>query len=288
MTETKSSPTRLETSARKALEAVRAAKSAGESIGFVPTMGALHEGHLSLVDASLAECDRTVVSIFVNPTQFDPSEDLASYPGAIDLDFRLLEDRGCWLVFAPEVEEMYRPEHETYIDAGPIASPLEGECRPIHFRGVATVVFKLFQIVPADCAYFGQKDYQQSLVIKQMVADLNLPVEIRVCPIIRESDGLAMSSRNAYLSSRERKQACSLWQSLKLAEQLHAAGETDVVAITTEMKRLLAASDCIEVEYIAFVQQGTVHEVTAIEGPTVIAIAARVGGARLIDNHTIG
>lgn len=261
---------------------------AGETVGLVPTMGALHEGHLSLVDASLAECDRTVVSIFVNPTQFGPSEDLAAYPRVLDEDLRLLEERGCWLVFAPEPETMYQPGHETYVEVGSVAELFEGKCRPNHFRGVATIVLKLFHIVPAERAYFGQKDYQQSLVVKQMAADFDLPVEVRVCPIVREPDGLAMSSRNAYLDPDERKQACSLWQALQLAEQMHTSGETQVSAITAEMKRLFAASAGVDVEYIAFVAAGTVREVTRIEGPTVVALAARVGQARLIDNHTIG
>lgn len=288
MSKTSSSTTRLETSTNAVFEAVRAAQSAGETVGLVPTMGALHEGHLSLVDASLAECDRTVVSIFVNPTQFGPSEDLAAYPRILDRDLELLEDRGCWLVFAPRVEDMYRTGHETYVEVGSIAAPFEGKRRPIHFRGVATIVLKLLQIVPADRAYFGQKDYQQSLVIKQMAADFNLPIDIRVCPIVREPDGLAMSSRNAYLSPAERKEACQLWQSLLLAEQLHADGETCVASIIEQMKGRLATSECIELEYIAFVVAGTVRAVTTIAGPTVVAIAARVGQARLIDNHTIG
>ncbi len=281
MSKTPSPTTRVETSAAKVREAVRAAQQAGETIGFVPTMGALHEGHLSLVDASLAECDKTVVSIFVNPTQFAPEEDLENYPRTLDCDLELLKQRGCWLVFAPPVEEVFREGHETSVDVGSVAKGWEGVSRPDHFQGVATVVLKLFQIVPADCAYFGQKDYQQSLVIRQLVADLNVPIEIRVCPIVRESEGLAMSSRNAYLSPEERKQALGLWQSLKLAETLVAEGETSAAVITEKMKLLLQH---VEVEYIAMLREGTVCEVETIEETTIVAIAAQVGQTRLIDN----
>ncbi|NOY41420.1 MAG: pantoate--beta-alanine ligase [Planctomycetes bacterium] len=277
----------LQKSATKTYAAVRAAQLAGKSIGLVPTMGALHEGHLSLVEASLAECDHTVVSIFVNPTQFGPSEDLASYPHVLEQDLRLLEERGCWLVFAPQADEMYQPGHGTYVDVGSVAVPYEGASRPTHFRGVATVVLKLFQIIPADRAYFGRKDYQQTLVIRKMVSDLNLPVEVRVCPIIREADGLAMSSRNAYLNAEERQRASLLWQSLKLAEQMHAKGQTEVAVIARSMRELLA-TDELEAEYIAFLAEDTVQEVTHLEGPTVVALAAQVGKTRLIDNHTIG
>lgn len=277
----------LQKSATKTYAAVRAAQLAGKSIGLVPTMGALHEGHLSLVDASLAECDRTVVSIFVNPTQFGPSEDLTSYPRVLEQDLRLLEERGCWLVFAPQADEMYQPGHSTYVDVGSVAVPYEGASRPTHFRGVATVVLKLFQIIPADRAYFGRKDYQQTLVIQKMVNDLNLPVEVRVCPIVREADGLAMSSRNAYLSVEERQRACLLWQSLKLAEQMHAKGQTEVAVIARAMRELLATAE-VEAEYIAFLAEDTVQEVARLEGPTVVALAAQVGKTRLIDNHTIG
>jgi len=284
MSEIKSPTTRIETSAAKVYEAVRAAQQAGETVGLVPTMGALHQGHLSLVDASLAECDRTVVSIFVNPTQFAPGEDLENYPRPLDRDLELLMQRGCWLVFAPPVEEVFREGHETSVHVGSVALPWEGESRPDHFGGVATVVLKLFQIVPADRAYFGQKDYQQSLVIRQMVADLNVPVEIRVCPIVRESDGLAMSSRNAYLSPEERRQASGLWQALKLAETLVAEGETSVAAITEKMKPVLQH---VEVEYIAVLREGTVCEVETITEAAVVAIAARVGKTRLIDNLKI-
>jgi len=280
--------TRLMTSSDETRAAVLAAKRAGETIGFVPTMGALHAGHLSLVEASLAACDRTVVSIFVNPTQFGPGEDLARYPRVLDQDLQRLEKLGCWLVFAPSAEEMYPNDSETFIDVGTVAAPLEGAARPDHFRGVATVVLKLFQIVPADRAFFGQKDYQQTLVIKQMVQDLGVPVDIEVCPTVREADGLAKSSRNAYLSTEQRQQALAIWQALQLAEQLHTAGMNDVGKMRDQLQQHFATMTGIEIEYIAFVEAGTVRPVFTITGPTVVAIAARVGQTRLIDNHLIG
>jgi pantoate--beta-alanine ligase len=268
--------------------AVRAAQCAGQTIGFVPTMGALHEGHLSLIDAARAECDRVAASIFVNRTQFGPGEDFDRYPRPLERDLQLLAGRGCDLAYVPTADEMYPPGFDSWVEVGRVAEPLEGAARPGHFRGVATVVLKLFQLVPADRAYFGRKDYQQTLVVKQMATDLNVPVEIRVLPIIREADGLAMSSRNAYLGPTERKQAVSLWQSLKLAEKAHAAGETDPDRIRQQMLAHIAKAGGVEVEYIAFLHDGTVEETLKIAGPTVVALAARVGRTRLIDNHTIG
>jgi pantoate--beta-alanine ligase len=267
---------------------VLAAKGAGDRVGFVPTMGAFHEGHLSLVEASLAECDRTVVSIFVNPTQFDPGEDLGKYPRPLEQDLELLEQRGVWLAFVPTVDEMYPSGFDSYVDVGSVAQPWEGAARPTHFRGVATIILKLLQMVPADCAYFGRKDYQQTLVVRQLIADFNLPVALRVCPIVREADGLAMSSRNAYLDRSDREHASALRQALLLAERMHAAEETSVAAIRSEMTEQLAAKGIEDVQYIAFLADNTVQEVSSIAGPTVIAIAARVGKTRLIDNHTIG
>jgi pantoate--beta-alanine ligase len=265
-------------------EAVRAAQAAGRTVGFVPTMGALHAGHLSLVDAARAECDSTVVSIFVNPTQFGPQEDLNRYPRDFDQDLRLLGERGCDLVFAPSVDEMYPDGHETSVDVGPLGHELEGEYRPDHFRGVATVVLKLFQIVPADVAYFGRKDYQQSLVVQKLAGDLNVPIVIRVCPTVREPDGLAMSSRNAYLSADQRRQALLLSQSLQLAERLAKQGERDVRRIREKMLEQLRAAGGVELQYIAFVADGTLTPVASLEGPTTVAIAAKVGKTRLIDN----
>ncbi len=276
------------TSAEEICAVVLAAKSSGQSVGFVPTMGALHEGHLSLVDASLAECDLTVVSIFVNPTQFSPEEDLEKYPRPLQRDLQLLTERGCEIVFVPTAAEMYPEGVESTVEVGSVASPFEGASRPHHFQGVATVVSKLFQVVPADRAYFGRKDYQQALVVVQLIEDFNLPITMRVCPIVREPDGLAMSSRNTYLRPEQRQQASALWQSLRIAEQAHAAGETDVAAIKKKMMQHLNSAGIENVDYIAFVTDGTVQEVETVAGPTVVAIAARLGKSRLIDNHTIG
>lgn len=282
------SSTRLVTSAAETRVAVLDAKQAGDTVGFVPTMGALHAGHLSLVEASLAACDRTVVSIFVNPTQFGADEDLERYPRELDKDWQLLEELGCWLVFAPSTAEMYSAGNETSVDVGAVAKPLEGVARPEHFLGVATVVLKLFQIVPADTAFFGQKDYQQTLVVKQLVRDLRVPISIEVCPTIREPDGLAMSSRNAFLSAEQRTQALSLWQALQLAERLYARGNCDVAYLSHHLRQHFATVSGVEVEYIAFLEAGTVRPVSSIAGPTVVTIAARVGQTRLIDNHLIG
>ena len=266
---------------------IRAAQAEGRKVGFVPTMGALHEGHLSLVDASVADCDLTLASIFVNPTQFAPQEDFERYPRDFDRDLALLGDRGCELVFAPSVEEIYRPGHTTTVDVGPIAQTLEGDFRPNHFRGVATVVLKLFQLAPADRAYFGQKDYQQSLVVQRMAIDLNVPVEICVCPTVREPDGLAMSSRNAYMDAEERSRATALYQSLRMAAELVEHGERDPVLVRSKMMEHLRRAR-VDVQYIAFLADGTVTPVSQIDGPTVVAIAAKVGQTRLIDNLRIG
>jgi pantoate--beta-alanine ligase len=263
---------------------VLAARQAGQVVGIVPTMGALHEGHLSLVDAARAECDLVVATIFVNPTQFAPTEDFRSYPRVMDKDLALLASRGCQLVFAPSEEQMYRPGHETFVDVGRLGKLYEGEFRPMHFRGVATVVLKLFQLAPADRAYFGRKDYQQTLVVKQMVADLNVLIDVRVCPIVREPDGLAMSSRNVYLSREERQRALVLSRSLKLAEQIIADGERDVAAIRSAMQREIEGTRGVELQYIAVVADGTLTPVDTITGATTIALAATVGKTRLIDN----
>lgn len=268
--------------------AVRTLQQGGETVGFVPTMGALHEGHLSLIDAAAAECDRVAASIFVNPTQFGPNEDFTKYPRPLERDLELLRERGCDLVFAPEAAEMYPTGYGTSIDVGPVAVPWEGAARPGHFAGVATVVLKLFECVPADRAYFGRKDYQQTLVVKRMAVDLNLPVDVRVCPIVRDADGLALSSRNVYLSPDERRRALSLSQSLRLAEELISSGERDALVVRERMLAHLNAAGGVNVEYVAIVRDGTVEEVTEIAEPITIAVAARVGTTRLIDNMQIG
>ena len=256
----------------------------GNKVGLVPTMGALHEGHLSLVRAALAECDACVVSIFVNPAQFGPSEDFARYPRARDADLDRLADLGVQLAFVPETADVYRPGHSTWVEVGSVAEPLEGESRPGHFRGVATIVLKLFNLAGADVAYFGQKDYQQALVIRRMVEDLNVPVEVRVRPTVREPDGLAMSSRNAYLDPGERARAASRYASLCAAERLVAAGQTEAGRIRREIETILIDSGEAEIEYIALVDPETLQPRSAADGPTLIALAVRIGQTRLIDN----
>ena len=211
-------PPRVVTDSAQLREAVLTERQAGRTIGLVPTIGALHEGHLSLLDRARAECDVTVATVFVNPSQFGPGEDFHRYPRDLFADVAMLGRRGCHLVFAPSPEGMYPPGYSTTVDVGPLGQLLEGEHRPTHFRGVATIVLKLFQLAPADRAYFGRKDYQQTLVIERMVADLNVPIDVRVCPIVREPDGLAMSSRNAYLTDDERHRARQLVAALRRAE----------------------------------------------------------------------
>jgi len=267
--------------------AVVEAQRQGAKVGLVPTMGALHEGHLSLVDACRSACDVTVASIFVNPTQFGPREDLASYPRSLPRDLQLLAERGCQLAFVPEAESMYGPRHDTYVDVGAAARGWEGAIRPTHFRGVATVVLKLFHIIPADCAFFGQKDYQQTVVVKQMAADLDVPIEIRVLPTVRESDGLAMSSRNAYLTPDQRAVAPRLWESLQLAQSLFDAGVRDADRIQRAMQASLAAEPQLELQYVACFAEGTLCEVERLDAPTIVALAARLGATRLIDNHRL-
>jgi pantoate--beta-alanine ligase len=276
------------TSGEQVRQLVQAARQQGKSVGFVPTMGALHEGHLTLIDAARAECDVAVVSIFVNPTQFGPQEDFRRYPRDLERDMMLLGGRGCDFVFTPGESQMYSADHATYVDVGPLGQVLEGEFRPTHFRGVATIVLKLFQFVPADRAYFGRKDYQQTVVVRQMVADLNVPIDIRVCPTMREPDGLAMSSRNVYLSADERRRAVVLSQSLRLAEQSAAKGECDIETIRQKMLANIERVGGVDVQYIAFVSEGTLSAVERISGPTTVVIAATVGKTRLIDNVLIG
>jgi len=275
---------RLITQGEALRAAVVAEKLAGRTVGLVPTMGALHEGHLSLVDAAAAECDVTVATVFVNPTQFGPEEDFRRYPRNLDQDMRLLAERGVDVVFAPSNDEMYRPNHATFVDVGPLGRTLEGEFRPTHFRGVATVVLKLFLLAPAQRAYFGRKDYQQTLVVRQLVADLNVPIEVRVCPTVREPDGLAMSSRNAYLSADQRGRARALSRSLQLAERLVTGGERDVKTIRDAMRQEIEDAGGIALQYIAFAADGTLEAVERIDGPTTVALAATVGKTRLIDN----
>jgi pantoate--beta-alanine ligase len=268
-------------------ERVAQARRADQSIGLVPTMGALHAGHLSLVDAARRDCGFVVVTVFVNPTQFGPHEDFARYPRTLEADTQALSEHGVDLIYAPSTEAMYRDEHATYVVMEGPAKVLEGEFRPGHFRGVATIVLKLFNLVQPDRAYFGRKDFQQSLLVRHMVTDLNLPIQIEVCPIVREADGLALSSRNVYLSADERRRALSLSQSLRLAKELVAAGNKDAKSIEARMRALLEAAD-LQIDYVTLADPSTLEPVDVVDRPIVAAIAARVGATRLIDNDMLG
>lgn len=264
--------------------AVRALQRGGKAVGLVPTMGALHEGHLSLVRRAKSECDVAVATIFVNPTQFAPHEDFSKYPRTLESDLELLESANCDLVFVPSREEMYPPDASTFVDPPQVALPLEGVFRPTHFRGVATIVIKLFNIIPADRAYFGQKDYQQALVIKRMAADLNVATQIIVCPIIREPDGLAMSSRNRYLSPSERQQGLALSRALNLVQANVSCGERNANALQTQMHAVLREAGIERIDYATIAHPETLAELTQLNGPAVALIAAFVGTTRLIDN----
>jgi len=267
---------------------VQSHRLAGRRVGLVPTMGALHEGHLSLVKMSNEQCDATVVSIFVNPTQFGPNEDFARYPRTLENDLRLLESVGSPAVFVPDAAEMYPAGFDTSIHVGSVSLPFEGAIRPAHFDGVATVVLKLFLASQADVAFFGQKDYQQLCVLKKMVADLNVPIEIVMGPTIREPDGLAMSSRNRYLSEADRCRAVALSQSLAEAERMivtENVRSAETIRQAIRDKILLAGG--MTIDYIAVVNPLTLQELTAIETKAVILLAVRLGATRLIDNMLI-
>ena len=268
-------------------EAIASIRASDASIGLVPTMGALHRGHLSLVEHCRQRCDATVVTIFVNPTQFAPEEDLDQYPRPLEQDLQLLADAGVDLVFVPEVQEVYPDGCTTSVNPPPVARMLEGESRPTHFAGVATVVLKLFNMVGADVACFGQKDYQQSLIVRQLVADLNVPIEIDVCPIVRDEDGLALSSRNAYLSAAEREAALSLSRSLREAETLILQGENDGRVVAAEMTQALIEGGVTELEYAVVADAETLESQDLVQLPVVLLVAARVGTTRLIDNVVI-
>ena len=253
-------------------------------VGFVPTMGALHEGHLSLIRRARRETDVAVVSVFVNPTQFDPGEDLDRYPRQIERDTNLCEAEKVDLLFAPGPSEIYPAGYATYVLQERYTEPFEGEIRTGHFHGVCTVCAKLFNIVRPDIAYFGQKDYQQIVVMQRMVRDLNFDIEIRVCPIIREPDGLAVSSRNAYLSPEERKQATILRRALCKAEEMFAAGERLAAHLVMAMEDVLKEAPLARVDYVAVVNPESLREIRRIESEAVVLVAARLGPTRLIDN----
>lgn len=257
-------------------------------VGFVPTMGYLHEGHLSLVRRAKAENRSTVASIFVNPTQFGPREDFASYPRAPDRDLAMLQKVGTDVVFMPEAEEMYPPGMDTWVEVKGITDVLEGARRPGHFRGVATVVTKLFNIVEPDRSYFGQKDAQQVRVIQKMVEDLNMNTEVIVCPTLREPDGLAMSSRNVYLSPEERRAAAILWKSLELARRLWEQGERNAERIRREMTALIQTEPRAIIDYVSIADAQTLRELDRIEGAALVSLAVKIGKPRLIDNLILG
>lgn len=256
--------------------------------GLVPTMGYLHEGHLSLVRQARADNATVSASIFVNPTQFGPSEDFTTYPRNEERDLALLAKAGTDLVYMPPVDAVYPPGFDTYVTVGALTEPLEGEARPGHFRGVATVVAKLFNVLQPDRAYFGQKDAQQALVITKMAHDLDFPVEVVVMPTIRESDGLALSSRNVYLSPPERQAALSLSRALQAAERLYQSGERDAARLRGAMSAILAAEPLAVPEYVSVADSRTLLELDTIDGPALASLAVRVGRTRLIDNVVLG
>ena len=259
-------------------------RAEGMSVGLVPTMGFLHEGHKSLIDRAVSENDRVVVSDFVNPTQFGPSEDLEAYPRDINRDAELCEKAGAALIFNPEPSEMYYDDCEAYVNINSLSDELCGKSRPIHFKGVCTVVSKLFNIVKPDRAYFGQKDAQQLAIITRMVRDLNFDVQIVGCPIIREADGLAKSSRNTYLGSEERKAALILSKAVKLGEDMAKSGENDAEKIVSKMKELINTEPMARIDYVEAVDAISIKPVKKMDGAVLVAMAVYIGKTRLIDN----
>jgi pantoate--beta-alanine ligase len=272
----------------KTIEEVRslvsAARSTGKRIGLVPTMGALHIGHISLIEAAVKDCDFVVVSIFVNPTQFGPGEDFEKYPRPFEADLKICRQAGADVIFAPTPAEMYPRENLTWVTVEQLTEPLCGRSRPGHFRGVTTVCSKLFNIVTPGVAYFGQKDAQQAIVIKRMVADLNMPLEIIVCPTVREPNGLAVSSRNQYLSEQQRTDAANIYKSLQTCRKLIEAGTTDTHKIIAEMQKILKQIPSGQIEYVSIVDAETLQSIEKIAGEVLAAVAVKVGPARLIDN----
>jgi pantoate--beta-alanine ligase len=264
-------------------------KSEGSKIGFVPTMGFLHKGHLSLIEQSKKKADITIVSIFVNPAQFAPNEDFSSYPRDLNRDSRLLEEAGVDYLFYPSAEEIYPDGFQTYVDVSEITKGIEGEFRPAHYKGVTTIVAILFNFLSPDFAFFGQKDAQQSAVIKRMVKDLKYPVDVIVCPIIREPDGLAMSSRNIYLNPLERERALIINTSLKQAEEIIISGERNAVTIIKKINNNFIKESSVHINYLRIVEAKTFKETKVLESGRdyYVLIAAKVGSTRLIDNNLI-
>jgi pantoate--beta-alanine ligase len=268
-------------------QTARQARAEGRIVGLVPTMGALHEGHLSLVRAAQQQCAPVVVSIFVNPAQFGPKEDLAKYPRPIERDRALLEDLRVECLFAPTAAEIYPSDFRTFVEVGGLSERYEGRSRPGHFRGVATVVLKLFEIVQPHFAYFGRKDAQQARIVRQMASDLNLDTRIVVCPIVREADGLAMSSRNAYLGAEERQRATVLYRALEGARREILGGERDVTRLLGRMREVLKSEPDAEPDYVEIVDAESFEPVTLLRRECLVVLAVRVGGVRLLDNMLI-
>lgn len=267
---------------------VAAWKKEGLTVGLVPTMGYLHEGHASLVDTAVSQCDRVVASVFVNPTQFGPNEDLEDYPRDFDRDKALLEAHGCHMVFHPSVEEMYPAGAATYVEIlSDMPKQLCGKSRPIHFRGVCTVVSKLFNIVTPDKAFFGQKDAQQLAILRRMVRDLSYGIELVGCPIVREADGLAKSSRNTYLNPQERQAALVLSQAVKLGQELVAQGERSAIKLVAAMTAHIAAQPLARIDYVEAVDGVTMEPVETLQGTVLVAMAVYIGKTRLIDNFIV-
>jgi len=264
-----------------------ARRSLPGTLGFVPTMGYLHAGHISLARRARAECDSVVASIFVNPTQFGPDEDLAKYPRDLPRDLAQLEAAGVALVWTPTPEEMYQPGFQTWVTVEALTRPLEGAARPTHFRGVTTIVTKLFNAVRPDKAYFGQKDAQQAAVIRQMVKDLNFPIDIVVCPIVREQDGLAMSSRNVYLNPQERQAATVLFRSLNAARSVYDSGERAAEKLCSLVRAMVAAESLARLQYVSCADYDTLEELETVRRKALLSLAVYFGKTRLIDNFVL-
>ena len=265
----------------------RQARAHGKRIGFVPTMGALHEGHLSLVAEARKRCEVVVVSIFVNPLQFSPSEDLTKYPRNPGRDKKLLKELGVDVLFRPNADQLFPAGFKTFVEVEGLSQKMCGRTRPTHFRGVTTIVAKLFSLVMPDVAFFGRKDFQQQVIIRQMTQDLNLPVEIVVLPTVREFDGLALSSRNSYLTPKERQTALILYKALSLAQQLIVGGERDLNRIMYKLRSLIGTEPSVRLDYLAAVDPETLAEVKKLKGQVLFAVAAYLGKTRLIDNIII-
>jgi len=266
---------------------IKKQKLEGKKIGLVPTMGYLHEGHLSLIKNAKEENDFVITSIFVNPIQFGPNEDLEKYPRDIERDRKMALESGCDIIFNPEVAEMFPEPLKTSVQVEQLTEPLCGRSRPGHFKGVTTIVTKLFNIVAPDNAYFGQKDAQQAAVLIKMTEDLNFDIKIKVCPIVREKDGLAMSSRNVYLSTQEREDALALYKSLELAENLIENGERDVNVVISKIRNFIESHKLCEVDYVEILNFNNLEEIKEIKGNILIALAVKLGKTRLIDNKIL-